>query len=139
MILSLILTAIFFTLGIIHFYWSLGGELGINKTIPTKENDKAILNPRKRDTAVVGMGLVAFGVFYIMKSGVIELNMSEWILKYGSWIISLIFILRAIGEFNYVGFFKKVKRTEFGKMDTKFFSPLCLIIGILGIAIALIK
>jgi hypothetical protein len=42
-----------------------------------------------------------------------------------------------MGEFNYVGFFKKVKDTEFAKWDTKLFSPLCLLISSFGFAIEL--
>ncbi len=55
------------------------------------------------------------------------------------WLIASIFIIRAIGEFNYVGFFKKIKYTQFGRNDTKYYSPLCLIIGILTIIIDLNK
>jgi hypothetical protein len=47
--------------------------------------------------------------------------------------------LRAIGDFNYVGFFKKIKHTKFGKNDTKYFSPLCLTIGVLTIILELIN
>ncbi|WP_281635816.1 DUF3995 domain-containing protein [Flavobacterium marginilacus] len=47
--------------------------------------------------------------------------------------------MRAIGDFNYVGFFKKIKLAKFGKNDTKYFSPLCLIIGILTLILELIK
>ncbi len=91
------------------------------------------------DSAIVGAGLTAFGIFYAFKSGLIASGLPEWIMNYGGWIIPIIFLLRAMGEFKYVGFFKKVKNTEFGKLDTKYFSPLCLVIGILGIIIQLLK
>jgi len=39
--------------------------------------------------------------------------------------------LRAIGEFKYLGFFKKIKNTEFAIADSKLFSPLSLAIGFL--------
>ncbi|WP_374702253.1 DUF3995 domain-containing protein [Psychroflexus sp. MES1-P1E] len=97
------------------------------------------MNPKKIDSAIVGIGLTAFGFFYILKSGLIEYNLPEWIMKYESLIIPIVFLLRAIGEFKYVGFFKSVKQTDFGKLDTKLFSPLCLIIGIVGMLIQLTK
>ncbi|WP_317130658.1 DUF3995 domain-containing protein [Psychroserpens sp. NJDZ02] len=53
--------------------------------------------------------------------------------------IPLIFLLIAIGEFKYIGFFKSIKKTDFGKLDTKLLSPLCLIIAIFGIVIQLVK
>ncbi|WP_117885334.1 DUF3995 domain-containing protein [Aureibaculum luteum] len=137
MILSLLLSIILIGLGMIHFNWAIGGKLGFSVTLPTKENGERIINPKKIDSAIVGIGLTSFGVFYVFKSGLIESNLPEWTIKFGSWIIPILFLLRAIGEFRYIGFFKSVKGTDFGKLDTKFFSPLCLLIGIFGITIQL--
>jgi len=139
MILSILLSVIFFVLGIIHLNWVIGGKFGFAEALPTKESGERVLNPKKIDSGIVGIGLIAFGIFYLLKADLINFNQPDWILKYGSWIIPSIFILRAIGEFKYIGFFKKIKNTVFGKLDTKIFSPLCLTIGILGILIHLIK
>lgn len=138
MILSILLSLILIGLGLIHFNWVIGGKFGFSESLPIKENGERVLNPKKIDSAIVGIGLTAFGIFYVLKSGLFVYDLPEWIMKYGGWIIPIIFILRAIGEFKYVGFFKSIKKTDFGKLDTKLFSPLCLIIGILGIIIHLI-
>ena len=130
---SNLLTFILFGLAIIHFYWSIGGKLGLSESLPTNELGEKILNPKKIHTAIVGIGLLLFGIFYMIKSGIIEYYLPEWLMNLVSWIIPIIFLLRAIGNFKYVGFFKKVRKTDFGKMDTIFFSPLCLAIAILGI------
>lgn len=90
-------------------------------------------------TFIVAFGLLGFGLFILVKSGLINFNFPMWLDNYGLWIIASVFILRAIGEFNYVGFFKKIKHKKFGQNDTKFYSPLCLTIGILTIIIALNK
>lgn len=139
MILSILLSTVLIGLGLIHFNWVVGGKFGYEESLPTKESGERVLNPKKIDSAIVGIGLTMFGIFYILKSGVIEYNLPNWIIKYGSWIIPIIFFLRAIGEFKYVGFFKSVKKTDFGKLDTKLFSPLCFIIGTIGILIELMK
>lgn len=139
MILSIILMLILIALGVIHFNWVFGGKFGFKESLPTKENGERVLNPRKIDSAIVGIVLTAFGVFYALKSGLINYNIPEQIMTYGSWIIPILFLLRAIGEFKYVGFFKSVRKTGFGKLDTMFFSPLCLLIGILGLIIQLIN
>lgn len=128
---------IFFILGGIHFNWVFGGEFGFAEALPTKENGERILNPRKIDSAIVGIGLSAFALFYFLRSGIVDYDLPEWLLKYAAWIVPSIFTLRAIGDFKYVGFFKKIKSTVFGKWDTKLFSPLCLLIVILAIIIQL--
>ncbi|NJX14713.1 DUF3995 domain-containing protein [Tamlana crocina] len=137
MILSISLSTIFITLGAIHFNWVVGGTFGFAESLPTKESGERVLNPKKMDSAIVGTGLTLFGVFYIFKSGMTENILPNWLLEYGGWVIPIIFILRAIGEFKYVGFFKSVNKTDFAKLDTKLYSPLCLVMGVMGIAIQL--
>jgi Protein of unknown function (DUF3995) len=108
--------------------------------LPTKDdNNTKVLNPTILPTLIVAFGLLGFGLFILVMSGLIALDTPQWLNKYGLWIIASIFTLRAIGDFNYVGFFKKIKRTKFGKNDTKYFSPLCLTIGILTIILELTK
>jgi hypothetical protein len=38
-------------------------------------------------------------------------------------------LLRAVGEFRYVGLFKRVRGTKFAVLDTFVYSPLCLLLG----------
>ena len=138
-ILSILLFAIFIVLGLIHFNWVFGGDWGFEKALPTKENGERVLNPKKIDSAIVGLGLTLFSLFYLLRSGFLNIDLPNWIITFGSWIIPSIFFLRAIGDLKYVGFFKKVKKTEFGKADLEIFSPLCLAIGIIGVIIQLMN
>ncbi|HEX9650209.1 MAG TPA: DUF3995 domain-containing protein [Cyclobacteriaceae bacterium] len=138
-ILSILLFIIFIILGLLHFSWAFGMHGGFADALPTKEDGKRVLNPGKIDSAMVGIGLTAFGFFYLIKSELVANILPEWIIKYGSWIIPSIFILRSIGEFRYVGFFKKIKKTRFATLDTKFYSPLCLGLGIIGLIIEIMK
>lgn len=138
-ILSIILLAIFTALGSIHFYWLFGGKWGLEKVIPTKENQTSTLSIPKIATLIVALVLILFGLTYLVKSGLINVQIPNLVTKYGYWIIPSLFILRAIGDFKYVGFFKKIKDTEFAKADSKWFIPLCLTIGILGILIQIMN
>ncbi len=137
-ILSIILFLVFMALSGFHFYWILGGKWGTDKVIPTKSNEASALAIPKFATLIVALVLMSFGLLYLAKSGLIALQVPNWV-NYGYWFIPSIFILRAIGEFNYVGFFKKIKHTKFAKADSKLFSPLCLGIGVIGILIQLLK
>ena len=137
MLPSLLLCTLFFILALIHFNWVFGGSWGFAASLPTKESGERVLNPKKIDSAVVGLGLLAFGVFYLLRTGLFSFELPSWLVTYGGWIIPAIFPLRAVGDFKYIGFFKKITRTPFGKLDTKFFSPLCLFIATLGVLIQL--
>ena len=93
MILSVVLSLIFAILGLIHLYWMIGGTYGFEQSLPTNEKGEKILNPKKIHIAFVGVGLIAFGIFYALKSGLIDYLLPEWIILFGSWIIPIIFIL----------------------------------------------
>jgi len=134
-LLSIILFLIFTILGGFHFYWLFGGVWGLKKVIPTKSNDLHILAIPKFATLVVGVVLILFGLMYLMKSGFVNLQIHSQVVNYVYWFIPFVFIVRAIGEFKYLGLFKRIKDTEFAKADSKFFSPLCLIVGIIGLFI----
>jgi hypothetical protein len=134
-IITFILFLIFITLSALHFYWGFGGKWGSHAVVPTKENGIPVFVPRTISTFVVAVGLLCFGLFYLIKYGFIEMSFPIWLDKTGFWIIASIFILRAIGDFNYVGFFKKHKSSKFAINDTKYFSPLCSLIGILTLVL----
>lgn len=138
-VLSIILFLIFLTLGGFHFYWLFGGKWGLEKVIPSKGEKANTLSIPKFATLVVGAILVLFGFIYFKKSGFLTIPFPNWITNYAYWLIPSVFIIRAIGEFKYVGFFKKITNTEFAKADSKIFSPLCLTIGLIGLIIVLIK
>lgn len=130
-IISIVLFLIFATISVLHFYWGFGGKWGSQAVVPTKDNGIPVFVPRTISTFIVAIGLLGFGIFYLIKYGLIVVGLPEWLNKSGFWIIITIFILRAIGDFNYVGFFKKHKSSEFAVKDTKYYAPLCLLIGVL--------
>ena len=134
-ILSVILFITFSILGGFHFYWLFGGVWGLEKVIPTKEKELNTLSIPKVATLLVALVLVSFGLIYLLKAGLLIVQIPNWVTSYGYWLIPSFFIIRAIGDFNYVGFFKKIKHTEFAKADTKLFAPLCLGIGLAGLLI----
>jgi len=88
-ILSIILLVIFTSLGFIHFYWLLGGKWGLEKVIPTKDNQSSTPSIPKFATLIVGLVLVLFGLIYLAKSGIVNfviqqleiLNMSDFLRK----------------------------------------------------------
>lgn len=137
MILAIILFVIFSILGGFHLYWLAGGSWGMEYVIPTKDDKIQTLTPPAFATLIVALALFSFGLVYLQLTELIHLPVPDWIVNYAAWFIPSIFILRAIGEFNYVGFFKRIRHTRFAKADSNLFSPLCLCIGGIGMIIQL--
>jgi hypothetical protein len=50
--------------------------------------------------------------------------------------VALAFGLRAVGDFRFVGFFKRVRGSVFARRDTWLYSPLCVLIGVLAASLA---
>jgi hypothetical protein len=131
--LPIVLAAIFGSLSLLHFYWVFGGQWWLLNALPMNHDGQHVLKPSKVPTAIVGLGLFGFGLYYFMLLQDFELTMMTTIV---GWIIPTIFLLRAIGDFKYVGFFKSVKGTEFAKYDNQFYAPLCLTIAVIGVTVA---
>jgi glucan phosphoethanolaminetransferase (alkaline phosphatase superfamily) len=139
-VISLILCVIFLSIAAIHFYWAFGGKLFLNAAIPTIEKSEAkVFSPSPLATLFVALIFCAFGVFVLLKAGLVLFPLPLWISNYGLWFIAFIFFVRAIGDFKYAGFFKKIKNTLFAKMDTKYYSPLCLFVAALTMLLILLK
>ena len=127
---SLILIIIFSFLSFLHFYWGFGGKKWLNEVTPKKANGEELFVVKPLHSLIVGIGLLLVGLFVNFRIGYIGAyypNLS----KYGMIFLGTIFMLRALGDFKYVGFFKKIKNSDFAIRDSKIYSPLCLVIGTL--------
>lgn len=130
--LGLLLSAIFLILSAIHLYWACGGTTGKNLAIPVKANGERSFTPSAIGTFLVGVALLLFAVLAYCLS-VMQIG---WIRPLG-WVLALMLLMRAIGDFKLVGFFKKPAISDFAKYDGRFFSPLCLFLaaGVLYISL----
>ena len=132
-------TIIFLLLSILHFYWSFGGTLWYEDVLPTNSRGTNKLNPGKMASLMVSFGLLVFALITIANRGFFDKYLNRKYFRYGALAIALIFLLRAIGDFKFVGFFKTVDKTGFATNDTMFFSPLCLFVSLLSLLIFILN
>jgi hypothetical protein len=81
-------------------------------------------------TFLVALVLLIFVLINFGFIGILNLPFDAKYVRYAMIAISGIFILRFIGDFKYVGIFKKYRHSTFASHDTYLYSPLCLIIAI---------
>ncbi|WP_019419802.1 DUF3995 domain-containing protein [Paenibacillus sp. OSY-SE] len=127
--LSIFVGCVFMGLSILHVYWMFGGEWGKAAAIPY-DGSRPLFTPRTFSTFAVALLLAFASVIIIGLSGGALAVLPEWMYRWGGWSIGLVFLLRSIGEFRWVGFFKKKKGTPFARWDTMLFSPLCLVLAV---------
>ncbi len=136
LILVLINTIIFVALSGIHFYWLAGGKWGLALSLPSDPSTQDFLfKPSIMATLVVAFGLVVFAITTLGNTIALPFGIDRQYFQYGDMFISIIFLMRAVGDFKYVGFFKRIHETPFAGMDSKYYSPLCLLISTIGFLI----
>ncbi len=77
-ILSIILLAIFTALSLMHFYWLFGGKWGLEKVIPTKENQTSTLSIPKFATLIVALVLILFRSYISCEIGAYKSSNSKF-------------------------------------------------------------
>lgn len=130
-----LVSGVLFVVSGVHVYWMFGGKKGAKAAIPSIGSE-AKFRPTILATGIVAGALGIAGWFVLELGEVVErFVFPGWFYTYGGWALSGVFIVRAVGEFRWVGFFKKEKGTLFAKWDSTLYSPLCLFIGICLIVI----
>lgn len=134
---AILLIIIFFLIAVLHFYWAVGGRWGSDAAAPTNEQGQKFLNTGTIPSILVGIGLLLFASYYALPLTTFQ-RIPAGVFRVMGWIIPAIFLIRAIGDFRYVGLMKKLKTSYFAVQDTKYFTPICLLIAGLGITVKLL-
>ncbi len=115
--------AVLAALSALHVYWALGGRRGWDAAIPEAPG-APMFQPGKLATVIVAL-LLAVAAAIV-----------AWMIGAGAWTIAVVFAGRAVGDFRLFGFFKTVKTTRFSRMDSIFYTPLCLVLAAACAAVA---
>ncbi|MEJ7823104.1 MAG: DUF3995 domain-containing protein [Chitinophagaceae bacterium] len=130
-------TVIFILLSLLHFYWAFGGVNWLHEVLPTSSNGVNRMNPGMAATLIVAFGLLLLSIITAGNFGLFNRYFKRKYFSYGALLIAIIFFLRALGDFKFIGFFKTIKSTKFAINDTQIFSPLCLFVSLLSMVIFL--
>lgn len=117
--LALILSLVFLALGALHFYWAGGGRWAASAAIPQREG-RPLFVPGKWATVAVGLVLCACAGLVLARAQ--GRQQATWL----CYALAVVLLLRAIGDFRFVGFFKRSRGSRFAELDTRLYSPLCL-------------
>jgi hypothetical protein len=116
-----------------HLYWAAGGKAGKGAAVPSASG-RPLMRPSVLGTAMVAVGLCVMAALLALRIGwlnVPALPGNGVVIEVGAWLIAAVFALRAIGDFRYVGFFKRIRDSRFARLDTLAYSPLCACLALL--------
>ena len=124
-ILAVAVCAVFVFLAAWHFRMAFGKLSGESNAMPTIDG-KPLFTPSRTATIAVGVALMLCAALVAATAGILRTGSSPSVLGWLCFALAAGLFARAIGEFKYVGFFKKVRGSPFARMDTLLYSPLCL-------------
>ena len=124
-VLAVALIAIFSLLALVHVYWAFGGRVAKVAAIPELRGTPSFV-PGRMATLLVACALFACAALLGAAAGFIDVPVEGVVIRWGCFGLALLLLLRAIGDFRLVGFFKTVRGSRFAWLDSALYSPLCL-------------
>jgi hypothetical protein len=126
--IALVLSA----LALLHVYWAVrgAGGKGAGAVIPEVAGEPVFAPGPLACIAVAALLAAAAGVVS-MRAGLWSLSwVPAWAAAVSAWTVAAVLALRAVGDRNLVGFFKRVRGTRFARMDSARYSPLCILLAV---------
>lgn len=118
----------FVALALWHFYMALSPRSGESGAVPSVKG-KPLFVPSRKSTVAVGIVLLLFAGLVAATAGMVSVGLPRVALSGLSYMLTLGLLARGVGDFRYVGLFKRVRGTRFATLDTLVYSPLCLLLA----------
>jgi len=128
-VIAVSLIVIFAFLAAVHVYWAFGGRFAKVAAIPEVRGAPSFV-PGRMATLVVACCLFACAVLIGAATGFIDAPFPAMVIQWCCFGLALVMLLRAIGDFRLVGFFKTVRGSRFAWLDSALYSPMCLLMAV---------
>jgi hypothetical protein len=128
-VVGVALGTIFGLLSALHVFWAFGGTWGAGAAV-AEINGRPRFVPSKGATLLVAAALAAAAVVVLTRAHLVLGSVPPWASQWAAAVLGAVFVLRSIGDFRVMGFFKSVRGTRFAVRDTWLYSPLCLLLGL---------
>ncbi len=131
-IAGLVAGAVLAGIGLFHVAWAFGARPLDTGVIPTTADGTPVMAPGMAITLVVAALLLTAAFLIFEQSGFGPGLLPHPLPRIGATGVAVVLLLRGIGEFRYVGLFKRERGTAFARLDTRYFTPLVLALAVLS-------
>jgi hypothetical protein len=131
-ILAIISALVLGGIGVAHVAWAFGRRPPGGAFIPTRADGTPVLAPGRGVTLIVALLFFLAAFLLLQRGGVGVALLPESIRRIGTTGVAVVLLLRGIGDFRYVGLFKRERDTPFGQMDSRYYTPLVLALSLLA-------
>jgi len=134
---AIVVCLVFVAIAIWHFVVATQIPSAVSVAVPSVDG-RPLFVPSRSATVAVGVVLCLFAGLVAATAGIVPVGLPAVALSWLSYALALGLLARAIGEFRYVGFFKRVRGSKFARLDTYVYSPLCMLLA-LGVALVALR
>lgn len=127
--------AVLVVLGTLHCYWAAGGRVASVATVPSHDG-RPLFTPGPIATLVVAALLYAAALTLLGRLHLWGRWLPPWTFAAATWAIVVVFVARVVGDFHWVGVFKRVTDTPFARWDTRVYVPLCALLALAALVVA---
>lgn len=128
-VITLFLVLVLSALGVLHLYWAVGPRRSVSAAVPEVAGGPAFL-PSRLATVAVAFALFVAAALVALAGRLLADPLATPLTRLLTFALGTVFVARAIGDFRLVGFFKRPSLSRFARLDTRVYSPLCLLLGI---------
>lgn len=118
----------FLLLALWHVYMAMRPTSGASGAVPSV-GGKPLFVPSRRATLAVAIVLLLFAGLVAATGGLMSVGIPAVALTWLSYALACGLLARAVGDFRYIGFFKRVRDSRFATLDTRVYSPLCIVLA----------
>lgn len=134
-IVAVALTLVLLSLAAVHVCWAVRG-VGTTAGVPSRADGTPVFRPGRIATLGVALALGIAALLVAGRGQLVDAGLAPVVLHVGVWGVAAAFAMRTVGEFRYVGLFKRVHDTPFARWDTRLFTPLCAAMAIAATVVA---
>ena len=118
-----------------HLHWALGGRTGFAVSLPQRPDGTPVMAHRlawwRPAAGGVALCLAVLALLLLADAGRIRLPLSADFVRAALFLTGLAFVARALVPNRWVGFLKTLRTTRWARWDTRLYSPLFLLLGLL--------
>jgi hypothetical protein len=118
-----------------HLHWALGGRLGYSVSLPQRPDGSPVMAHRlpwwRPAAAAAALALALLAWLLLGYAGHLPLPLPRGLARATLLLTGAAFAARALVPNRYVGFLKSLRTTRWARFDTRLYSPLFLLLGLL--------
>lgn len=115
-----------------HLYWALGGRLGgrLEGVLLPEQDGQPVFRPSPAAAVGAAIVLLAAAAVLAIRAGALDSPFGEPTVRWAARAVAAVFLLRSIGDFRWVGFFRRVRGTRFAYWDARVYTPVAFALGV---------